>query len=1009
MSPIPKPPTSRSRSFRLSLLVGTFVAVIGIGGAVFFQRGTELAATVQIRAELERLATAAARSIDGDLHRELPQEVGIDDPRYQELVAPLAAFHRSFPQLYYVYTARRDPQVNFRFVLDTATVLTDAFPDREMDPSLPGDAYDFPDPAMLGCAQTGLPSSSKEPVTDEFGTFLTGCAPIRDSSGAIDGIVGVDISLADYSASLAWTQWVLWSCILLALLCGGAVGLLTWAIARRSERAEALAFDVLESHTGLVMRVRPDGVVIFANRAFASFLGSGDKRAIGANLGDLLNPADAGLMQTFTGVSPANGGRLEFEAPLHGSDRSARIFRWHCRAESGDDGDDSFVQIVGDDITELRGAQERLTESEQRHRLMVEGASDIVTMMDRDGVFTYLSPSIRHVLGYAEGELLGHSVLEIAHPDDAKSVRWVLSFIIKGREISGRRWRIRFRHKSGSWVLLESIGRNRLDHPAFRAIVVNSRDVTERENMIEERDRQNRLLVLSQSAARIGGASFEKATGSLFWTDETYNIFDVSADRFELTLNSGLSFFHGRARLKMMAAMQRCATKGRPFDIVVPARTAKGREVVLHCVGLPLMRGSDIAGIYGSIQDITEIHRQQQERARFEEQMRQTQRLESLGVLAGGIAHDFNNILTGILGNASLLVLDVPPGQEPPRALKQIELSARRAADLCRKLVSYSGQRAVDSTLVNIDNLIGETSNLVVHSISRKARLSIVQNADGATVLADATQIQQVIMNLVINASEALPDGEGDISVHTETVDASTLSLADYHLAPFEFIGKYVSIEVTDNGTGMLPGTMQRVFDPFFTTKFTGRGLGLAAVHGIVQAHRGALRVTSAPRAGSTFRILLPLHGVPEPAKHEEPAATVTHAAKSWKSDGEILLSDDEETIRSLTRRLLNRHGFNVHSTSNGEEALETFYARDGAFSAAVLDMTMPKLGGEEVLKAIRATHPVLPVLMISGYSEAAKRLEVLRDGHTAFLSKPFSASDFTETLKEVMASQPMN
>jgi PAS domain S-box-containing protein len=790
------------------MLVGGFVAVIGIGGAVFFQRGTERAVVVQIRAELERLASAAAHSIDGDLHRELPMAVPVDDPRYQQLVVPLASFHRSFPQLYYVYTARRDSQVNFRFVLDTATVLTDAFPDREMEPSLPGDAYDFPDPAMLQCAETGRPSSSAEPVTDEFGTFLTGCAPIRDSSGAMNGIVGVDISLADYQASLAWTQWVLWGGVFLALLCGGAVGFLTWAIARRSARAEALAFDVLESHTGLVMRVRPDGVVIFANRAFATFLGSGPKRAVGANLGDLLNPADAALAQRFTGVSPANGGRLQFEAPVHGPDGSERLFHWHCRAESGDADDGAYVQIVGDDITALRAAQGKLTESEQRHRLMVEGASDILTMMDREGVFTYLSPSIRHVLGYAEGELLGHSVFEIAHPDDAKSVRWVLSFIANGREISGRRWRIRFRHKSGSWVMLESIGRNRLDHPAFRAIVVNSRDVTERESMIEERDRQNRLLVLSQSAARIGGGSFEKATGALFWTDETYNIFDVAADRFDLTLSSGLSFFHGRSRLKIMAAMRRCVTKGLPFDVVVPARTAKGRDVVLRCVGLPRMRGSEIAGIYGSLQDITEIHRQQQQRERFEEQMRQTQRLESLGVLAGGIAHDFNNILTGILGNASLLALDVPPGQQLPRALTQIELSARRAADLCRQLVSYSGQRAVDSKPVDIDALIGETSSLVTHSISKKAKLSIVQNAAGATVLADVTQIQQVIMALVINASEALANGEGNIAVRTGIVDASALSLADYHLAPFEFIGRYLSIEVVDNGSGMSPDTL---------------------------------------------------------------------------------------------------------------------------------------------------------------------------------------------------------
>jgi PAS domain S-box-containing protein len=997
------------------MLVGAFVAAIGIAGVLLFHRGTQLAATVQIRAELERLAIAASGSIDGDLHRALPPDVRIDDPRYQQLIAPLAAFHRSFPRLFYVYTARSDPQVTFRFVLDTATVLEGSFPDREMAPSLPGDAYDFRDPAMMECVRTGRPSSSEVPASDEFGVFLTGCAPIRDSSGEINGLVGVDISLADYKASLAWSQWALIAGIFVALLAGAVVGLLTWAIARRSARAEALAFDVLESHTGFVLRARPDGAVIFANHAFAAFLGCPDKRPVGRNLGELLHCDDAVLLRTFTSVSPANGGRFEFEAPLHGRNGSVKIIHWHCRAERGDDEDGAYVQIVGDDVTELRAAQERVMESEQRHRLMVEGASDIVTMMDRDGRFTYLSPSIRRVLGYSDDELLGRNVLEIVHPDDAKSVRWVLAFIAKGRDISGRRWRIRFRHKSGSWVLLESIGSNRLDLPAVRAIVVNSRDVTERERMIEERDRQNRLLVLSQSAARIGGFAMENATGTLFWTDEIYNIVGVSPDSFELTAGSGLSFLDERGRKRFTVAMRRCAEKGRPFDIVLPVKTARGRSIVVRFIGLPQMRGHDIVGVYGSMQDITESHRQQEERARFEEQLSQTQRLESLGVLAGGIAHDFNNILTGILGNASLLAFDVEPGREPPAALTQIELSARRAADLCRQLVSYSGQRAVDSKPVDIDQLIRETSSLVSHSISKKARLSIAAKSDGATVLADSTQIQQVIMNLVINASESLVGGAGEIKVHTTIVDASRISPAEFHLAPDEFHGKYLSIEVADTGSGMTPDTLKRIFDPFFTTKFTGRGLGLAAVRGIVQAHRGALKVTSVPQAGTTFVVLLPLHRMAEPSLTPVvPAVTTTASATttaiagadgSSTTGGDILLSDDEETIRSLTRHVLRRHGYNVHATTNGEEALEAFYARDGRFSAAVLDMTMPRLGGEEVLRAIRTTHPRLPVLMISGYSEAAARLDILRDGHTAFLAKPFTASDFTRTLKEVIAT----
>ena len=305
-----------------------------------------------------------------------------------------------------------------------------------------------------------------------------------------------------------------------------------------------------------------------------------------------------------------------------------------------------------------------------------------------------------------------------------------------------------------------------------------------------------------------------------------------------------------------------------------------------------------------------------------EEQMRNAQKLESLGVLAGGIAHDFNNLLVGVLGNASLALSELPADSPARQFVQDVETSAQRAAELTRQMLAYSGRGKFVVEPVNLSQVVQEMTQLLRRVISKQARLSLHLRDDMPPIVADATQLRQVVMNLITNASDALLGESGLVTVRTGTVHADARMLAGTYLNEELPAGKYVYLEVTDSGVGMDAATRARIFEPFFTTKFTGRGLGLAAVLGIVRGHKGAIDVTSEPGCGTTFRVLFPASA----ALAEKPVTRNIPAAE-WKGSGLALVVDDEEAVRVVARHVLERSGFTVVEAATGEEALATISA----------------------------------------------------------------------------------
>jgi signal transduction histidine kinase/CheY-like chemotaxis protein len=398
--------------------------------------------------------------------------------------------------------------------------------------------------------------------------------------------------------------------------------------------------------------------------------------------------------------------------------------------------------------------------------------------------------------------------------------------------------------------------------------------------------------------------------------------------------------------------------------------------------------------------EIAERKRAEEERRAIEHVLREAQKLESLGVLAGGIAHDFNNILTGVLGNADLAQSTLAPGSSGHARLDEVIRSTRRAAELCNQMLAYSGRGRRVVERLSLNAVVDEVLELLRASISKKAELGLALAHGLPAVEADRNQMCQVLMNLLLNASEALGEAPGQIRITTSLAELPAERLASMHHAPLARAGAHVCLALTDTGAGMAPATLQRIFEPFFTTKFTGRGMGLSAVLGIVRSHGGALEVTSAPGQGSTFRLYLPCCVGDDPS----PRPRAREPQGELRGHGKILVVDDEPVVRAVCEQILRPLGFEVVEAADGSEGIERFRAHAGELCAVLLDLTMPKQGGAEVLAELRRIAPEVPVVVMTGYDEAESARRFGRSGPEAFLHKPFLAAELEARLRLLLA-----
>ncbi len=387
------------------------------------------------------------------------------------------------------------------------------------------------------------------------------------------------------------------------------------------------------------------------------------------------------------------------------------------------------------------------------------------------------------------------------------------------------------------------------------------------------------------------------------------------------------------------------------------------------------------------------------ERRRFERDLQHTQKLESIGVLAGGVAHDFNNLLTGILGNASLLQDDLDPGDRNRLLVKEIIAASESAAHLTRQLLAYAGKGHFVSIAVDLTQLVLDSKALFQAFIPKNVELRF-EAMEQLMIMGDPGQIQQVVMNLVINASESIPAGDpGSIMIKTGVQELSEDFIAGHGGKRVAAPGPHAFLEISDTGCGMDFETKSRIFDPFFTTKFTGRGLGLSAVQGIVRAHNGIVIVESEPSRGTTFRLLFPRAAAEVSLPKADAAPVPSHGF------GTILVVDDENTVRQTATAMLKRNGYGVLTAENGFAAVEIFRRNPTEINAVVLDLTMTGMNGEQTLEALQEIRQDVPVLLSSGYSKDSVQERFSGKQVAAFLQKPYTAATLIQALTSALAS----
>jgi PAS domain S-box-containing protein len=475
--------------------------------------------------------------------------------------------------------------------------------------------------------------------------------------------------------------------------------------------------------------------------------------------------------------------------------------------------------------------------------------------------------------------------------------------------------------------------------------------------------------------------------GGSFWTNDSLPLLDIPPDKDPRSRPSNECIHQGYASFALVPIRDKNKIVG-----LIQFNDRRKGCFTLDTVEL-------LEGIASHIGAAVMRKRAEEEKVKLEAQFQQAQKLESLGVLAGGIAHDFNNILTIILGHCHIVKEEFDCGMTDKDHVQQIEIAGNRAADLCRQMLAYAGQRPQVQTWVNLPQLVDEVVKMLQSAIKKNVTIELALNRDLAEITGDNAQIQQVVMNLIINAGEAIGEKNGTIKV------ALKKTMIQAGQSDTDFIGNaipaggYACLEVSDTGCGIDEKSQKRIFEPFFTTKFTGRGLGMSAVLGIVKSHVGALQLTSTPGVGTTFTVFFPLSAVPDIVE----AAPTAGLFPFVKARGTILLVDDEAALRAIGSALLNAMGFSTITASNGREALRIYSERGSGIDLVLLDMIMPEMGGLETYRFLREVSPAVPIVICSGYNVEEIGEDIDNDELAAAIQKPYQPDQLRNTLMQLL------
>jgi PAS domain S-box-containing protein len=665
------------------------------------------------------------------------------------------------------------------------------------------------------------------------------------------------------------------------------------------------------------------------------------------------------------------------------------------------------------DITDRKRAAEALHNSAEFTKSLIGSMQDGFSVLDANGVQSDVNPAFCRMTGFAREELIGaRPPYPYWPPEEHERIQAALTETMKGVSAN---FEMTFMRRNGErFPVIVSPSEVRNQDGSVRSYSATVRDITNRKRAEEERARllhsleesQVRLQTLVSNLPGMAYRCLNDPNRTMSYVSEGCEAV-TGYRREELENNRVVAYgnlIHPEDREWLRAKCQASLEADTPCQNEYRITDKQGRErwVSERASGVHAPDGTLLA-IDGFIQDVTSARQAKLEREQLDLKMQETQKLESLGVLAGGIAHDFNNLLTTIMGNASVATIDLPRGSPTRKCMDQITEASLRAAELCSQMLAYSGRGRFVVQKLDLGELVKQTAQMLQISVSKKAVLNYYLEKGLPPVEADATQMGQVIMNLVINASEAIGDDVGVITVSTGVTHLARDYFRGMLLTPDLPAGEYVFLEVSDTGCGMSPETLKKIFDPFFTTKFTGRGLGLAAVLGIVRGHRGAMNVTSEPGCGTSFKLFFPAAaGAAEPSK--APPAAVPE----WSGSGTVLVVDDEENMRDTIALMMDTMGLDAVLAADGREAIEVFRASAGRFALVLLDLTMPNMDGEQTLAELRRISPDVRVVLMSGFNAHEVLVRFNGKGLASFLQKPFTIDSLRSTMQEVLEGKPL-
>ena len=703
----------------------------------------------------------------------------------------------------------------------------------------------------------------------------------------------------------------------------------------------------------------------------------------------IVHPEDRATVVAFCREASERGEDHNFEYRALTSDGRELWLRDFVRVHIDLDTGTKLLRGVMVDITAEKERETLLTRSEDRFRALVQNSSDVIAVIDAGGTINYVSPSVEALAGYRPDELVGRSGLGFIYPEDDEEALQNLARILDspGETITVE-WALP--HRDGSELHLEIVVTNLLDEPSVGGIVANVRDITERKLTEMALRAANAVqaelaAILFSSADAIIGATLEGVISS--WNDAAERLFgysrgEIMGKRVDLLIPDHPGFDQKRITELLSVGKAEFESRGRRRDGTLV-------EVAVTLSPIRDEHGT-MTGISGSIRDIGE-------RRALEAQLREAQKMEAVARLAGGVSHDFNNLLTTILGNCELLLEDVSLGAEIREQISDIREAAEIGGSITAQLLDISRRRVVVEETISLRHVVEQMNGVLRRLLGEDIEL-VAHMADAdLTVRGDAGQLEQVVLNLAVNARDAMPEG-GTFTLGLETVEVAGGALSE-GLGLGE--GLYAVLTATDTGQGMTPEVRERIFEPFFTTKAGtyATGLGLSTVYQIVSQMGGSISVASSPGVGTTFRLFLPIsrdRSMNPPARDLPP---------SRGAQGSVLLVEDDERVRTVTRRILEQDGYTVTEAANALDAIAKVDASGGSFELLVSDIVMPGMDGPELARELGERVPGLKVLLISGYSGHA--LEGPFGIADAFLAKPFRPRDLLGKVAEVLEVSP--